>query len=58
MQQDPLVAAITTVFEQVVQRGIEVRPMGDGFYVRIASQEVADSMQQQTLGQPNQGRSW
>ena len=41
---DPLFVAIQEAVELVIQRGIEVRPLGDGFYVRLASKEVAEDM--------------
>jgi len=52
---DPLFVAIQEAVELVIQRGIEVRPLGDGFYVRLASQEVADEMDRSA---PAPGRTW
>jgi hypothetical protein len=35
--EDPLVCAIADVVEMVFQRGIEVKPQGDGWFIRLAN---------------------
>jgi hypothetical protein len=46
---DPLFIAVQEAVELVIQRGIEVRPLGDGFYIRLASKEVAENMDATTV---------
>lgn len=36
---DPLVSAIATALDITLQRGIEVKPMGDGWYIRVAPEQ-------------------
>lgn len=52
---DPLFAAVQEAVEMVIQRGIEVRPLGDGFYIRLASKEVAEDMRESA---PRTERAW
>jgi len=33
---DPLVSAIAVAIEETLDRGIEVKPLGDGWFIRVA----------------------
>lgn len=55
MVNDPLVVALATALEGLLTRGLEVRPCGDGWFIRIADDSNAQSVGE-TDGQVR--RSW
>ena len=51
VSQDPLVVALSQAVSLVLERGIEVQPQGDGWFIRLAD----DNAQSNTA---RAGRSW
>lgn len=41
--QDPLVSALTDAVELALSRGIEVKPQGDGWFIRLADAQSGES---------------
>lgn len=56
MVNDPLVVALATALEGLLTRGLEIKPCGDGWLIRVADERNAQSVGQAEDGQVR--RSW